>query len=305
MKRIATPALCIAALACMTLGSAAATAQHDGAPAAKTEVRSVSVNEMCPIGKEAIDPNTETVMYKGQSVGFCCGGCGEKFLAWDEAKKDNFIVLAMAHEEPGNTESSKPAASTTRVGDPYMLTTCPISGGELGGMGDPIVNLYGGREVRFCCAMCVPKFEADQASYFEKIDAQIIASQMPYYPLTSCVVSDEPFESDGSGAINVVVNNRLVRTCCKSCAKDVAKNPKPFIEKLDAAVIAQQRENYPLDICIVTDEKLEEGEIVDVVYGNRLFRLCCKRCKRTLKKDPTATMVALDKAWAEQGGVQH
>ncbi|MCB9848416.1 MAG: hypothetical protein H6814_08390 [Phycisphaeraceae bacterium] len=197
-----------------------------------------------------------------------------------------------------------------RVGDPYTLTTCPVSGEELGGMGDAVVKVYDGREVRFCCAMCVPKFEKDEQAYLEKIDQQIIASQLPYYPLTTCVVSDEELlpvcaDDPSQKQVDVVVNNRLVRLCCKGCLKDLQADPEKYFKKIDDAVIAQQKDNYPLDTCPVSGEGLKQGEIVYAVMGNRLFKLCCNRCKRGIKKDPTAAIAKLDAAWAAQGGAMH
>lgn len=311
--KLTTPAVLVATFACMTLSSPAM-AQHESmsaTPPAMSETASKAVNAMCPVGKEAIDPSTPTAMYKGKEIGFCCPGCGEKFLAWDEEAKDQFVVMAVAGTEPGSMSGAeKIAVNDKRIGDPYMLTTCPISGGELGGMGDAIVKVYDGREVRFCCAMCLPKFEENQAASFEKIDAQIIASQLPYYPLTTCVVSDEGLnpvcEDDPTEKqIDVVFNNRLVRLCCKGCEKDLKADPDRFLSRIDKAVIAQQRDNYPMDTCLISDEHLEEGEIVEVVAGNRLFRFCCNKCKRKFKKDPTKVMAALDEAWAAQGGFKH
>lgn len=300
----------LGAITCLTLGAATASAQHEGMMqdkgAARSETADKPVNAMCPVGKEAIDPATPTVTYKGKTIGFCCDGCSEKFLSWADADKDQFVALAMAGKEPGNTSgvAAKPVASR-RVGDPYMLTTCPVSGEQLGGeMGDAIVKVYDGREVRFCCKMCISDFEEDQAAGFEKIDQQIIASQLPYYPLTTCVVSGESLTGDPDmEPVNMVYNNRLVRLCCNGCKEDFMADPKAYLSKIDEAVIAQQSDAYPLKTCPVSGEPLEEGEVVEVVAGNRLFKFCCKKCKRDFKKNPTAVMAALDKAWAEQGGV--
>lgn len=55
--------------------------------------------------------------------------------------------------------------------DTYPLTTCVVSGEELGSMGDTIVHQHEGREVRFCCKKCVRKFTADPAKYLAKLDA--------------------------------------------------------------------------------------------------------------------------------------
>lgn len=317
MIRSTTPAILAAALACLTLAATPAVAQGQklrSTPAVKIDKAAkpaMPVNAMCPIGKEAIVSDVPTAMYKGKTIGFCCPSCNAEFMGWDEAAKDKFVAMAVAHTEPGQEHAaaeattSPVAAGGERVGDPYTLTTCPVSDGKLGGMGDAVVNVYGGREVRFCCAMCIPKFEADQQTYFDKIDQQIIASQLPYYPLKTCVVSDEALEGSGMEPIDVVFNNRLVRLCCKSCMKELQADPDQYFDKIDSAIIALQRENYPLITCPISGEPLVKGEIVEVVLGNRLFQLCCNRCKRSLKKNPTEVIVELDKAWAIKSGVGH
>jgi hypothetical protein len=111
------------------------------------------------------------------------------------------------------------------VGDPYPLDTCPVSGKELGSMGDPIVMMHEGREVRLCCKGCIKTFETDAARYFKEIDQKIIEQQLPYYPVTTCVVSGEPLGSMGE-PVNYVHNNRLMRLCCKGCLRAL-KNESP------------------------------------------------------------------------------
>lgn len=54
---------------------------------------------------------------------------------------------------------------------PYPLDTCIVSGEKLGEMGDPVVKVVDGREIKFCCDQCVPKFEKDPATYLKKLDA--------------------------------------------------------------------------------------------------------------------------------------
>ena len=36
-------------------------------------------------------------------------------------------------------------------------------------MGDPIVRVYNGQEVKFCCMPCVEEFESDPEFYLEKM----------------------------------------------------------------------------------------------------------------------------------------
>lgn len=53
---------------------------------------------------------------------------------------------------------------------PYTLTTCLVSGEKLGSMGDPVVLVHQGREVKLCCSHCEPQFKADPAKFIKKLD---------------------------------------------------------------------------------------------------------------------------------------
>jgi len=195
-------------------------------------------------------------------------------------------------------------AEAPAVGDPYPLAVCPVSGMALGSMGEAMVKVYDGREVRFCCDSCPAKFEADKDAYFKKIDTMIIESQLAYYPLDRCVVSGEALTMNGEDiAIDFVYNNRLVRLCCKGCVKDFKAEPAKYMAKLDAAVIAQQRERYPLQSCVVSGEDIKGmGGAVEVIVANRLVKLCCKSCKKDLLDNPSPYLKKLDAAWSQSKG---
>lgn len=199
--------------------------------------------------------------------------------------------------------AARPGVAQPEEVIPYLADTCPISGEKLGGMGAPVVREYDGREVRFCCKMCVPKFEADKESGWKKLDAVMIEAQLPYYPVSTCVVSGEPLTEDGEDiAINTIYKGRLVRFCCKSCVKDFKKDPEAVLERLDAAAAEQQRAHYPLKTCPVSGEELGGmGEPYELVVGNRLVRLCCSGCEEDLLADPMKYLEPLDAAWKEQG----
>lgn len=36
-------------------------------------------------------------------------------------------------------------------------------------MGDPIVIVHEGQQIKFCCDSCIPKFEKDPAKYLSKL----------------------------------------------------------------------------------------------------------------------------------------
>ena len=213
-------------------------------------------------------------------------------------------VYAQHHGGGGMQHMNKPANTKTatenvRKGDPYTLDSCPVSGEKLGEMGDSVAKVYNGREVRFCCKRCVSKFEQNKEKYFKEMDAKIIAQQLPYYPMTTCVVSGEAIDGEAADeVVNYVYNNRLVRFCCKGCKKDFLKDPDAYLAKLDKAVIAQQKDKYPLKECMISGEELGEmGEPVDKVYGNRLVRFCCKSCIKDFEANPGEYLDKLDKAW--------
>ncbi|MHC4208870.1 MAG: hypothetical protein ACYTE6_01135 [Planctomycetota bacterium] len=188
------------------------------------------------------------------------------------------------------------------AGDPYPLDTCPVSGQELGSMGNPIVMTHEGREVRLCCKGCIKTFEADAARYFDQIDEKIIERQLPYYPLKTCVVSAEPLGSMGE-PVNYVHNNRLVRLCCKGCLPAIRNDPAAYLGILNGAVIAQQGARYPLATCVISKQKLGSmGEPIDYVVANRLVRFCCAGCTGTFNRAPAAHLATLEKAWAKAGG---
>jgi YHS domain-containing protein len=72
------------------------------------------------------------------------------------------------------TESKTPEA-TTVVADapeaiPFPKTTCLVSGEKLGEMGIPPEIVYHGRQIKFCCKSCIPKFQADPEKYMLQLN---------------------------------------------------------------------------------------------------------------------------------------
>jgi len=53
---------------------------------------------------------------------------------------------------------------------PYTLKTCPVSGDELGGMGEAYVFEQDGREIKLCCKGCLKDFKKDPAKYLKQIE---------------------------------------------------------------------------------------------------------------------------------------
>lgn len=64
------------------------------------------------------------------------------------------------------------AAAEAAVGAPrpYTLDTCIVSGDKLGTMGDAVVVVRAGREIKLCCKGCIKDFDSDPAKFLGKID---------------------------------------------------------------------------------------------------------------------------------------
>ncbi len=195
-------------------------------------------------------------------------------------------------QSPPAKEAAPAATRAKRVGDPYPLGTCPVSGEKLGEMGDPVVKLYDGREVRFCCKECPPKFEKDLAASLAKLDEQIIKDQGPLYPLTTSVVTGKDLPAK---PYEFVYGNRLIRLGAEGEKGAFLKEPAKFLGAIDQAVIEAQGKDYPLQTCPVSKEKLGSmGKPVDMVVAGRLIRLCCKACKKDLDKEPWTYIAKVD-----------
>ncbi|MCB1221390.1 MAG: hypothetical protein H7A35_00770 [Planctomycetales bacterium] len=193
------------------------------------------------------------------------------------------------------TKSTSPA-----VGSPYALASCPVSGEELGSMGDPIHYNYQGRDIEFCCQSCVPKFEADPAKYIAEIDARMIEQQMADYPLDSCPVTGDKLGAEGE-TVDIIFDNRLVRFCCADCVKDFKADPAKYLSKIDEALIASQSASYPLDKCVVTGDALgEDGDRINYVVGSTLIELCCEDCKHDVAANPAKYLEMVHKARGDQ-----
>lgn len=92
------------------------------------------------------------------------------------------LALLLGPIASGMASAADAGAETAKV-KPYPLTTCVVSGDTFGGdMGEPIVKVYGDREIKLCCKGCIKKFEKDQAGYIQKIDEAAAKASTPAGP---------------------------------------------------------------------------------------------------------------------------
>jgi len=248
------------------------------------------VNKTCPFSGNPVDAEV-SIDVGEDTVAFCCGGCLKGFKKWEESRQLTYIAEQKASQ-------SKPAEKKVEllVKTPYLLDICPISGKKLGSMGDVIVEIIDGREVRFCCESCPPKFKENKKELFAKLDKLMIAQQLPYYPTKICVVSGKTLDFHG-GVVDFIYGNRLFRTCCHDCKAELIDNPVDAILELDEEILKAQKSAYPLDYCIIGRGPLDGmGGPDHMIVGNRLVELCCAGCRPKVLKNPLKAFAEIDKA---------
>lgn len=110
--------------------------------------------ETCPVmrtGLESLGGIVETT-YMNRLIRLCCQPCVMTF----ERNPQTYMPMI-------------DAAYMDAQRDAYALETCPVSGEELGSMGEPHEVMAGDTLVRLCCENCLPELRSDPATYLEKV----------------------------------------------------------------------------------------------------------------------------------------
>ena len=153
-------------------------------------------------------------VHNNRLVRFCCASCIPKF----ESAPAKF--LSALDQQIIDQQSAT-----------YPLSTCVVAEAELGSMGDPVDYVHGNRLVRFCCASCIPRFEAEPAKYLDKIDTAYADAQRGAYPLDTCVVAGGALGSMGE-PVEIIAGTRLVRFCCAACIPKFEATPGKYVSLL-------------------------------------------------------------------------
>lgn len=203
------------------------------------------------------------------------------------------------------------STQTSSLDDKAINKDCPI-GKEA--IDDETFAKYDGHTIGFCCPGCDTKFAAwskDKKDAFVKAslaekgtdkkqaaESKTAVPPNEPYTLDTCPVSKEKLGSMGKPVV-LEADGSQVKLCCKSCVKKFKADTAKYMKVVHEGIAAQQLPYYPLDTCLVSGEALtEDGKdiAVNVVIGNRLFRVCCKSCIKKLRKDPGKYLVKLDAA---------
>lgn len=112
--------------------------------------------DTCVVSGEKLGSRGEPFDYdhEGRLVRLCCQGCVGPF-----------------QESPAVYLEKLDAAVIAAQSESYPLTTCPVSGMKLGGMGEPVDYVYQGQLVRFCCSGCIDKFNEDPSAAMAMLEA--------------------------------------------------------------------------------------------------------------------------------------
>lgn len=127
----------------------------------------------------------------------------------------------------------------------------------------------------------VTESAADRSEDLEQQSQQVVYP----YPLDTCPVGGE-LGSMGE-PISRQYDGREVRFCCEACIAEFEAHKEEYWQEIDAKIIEQQRDSYPIQTCVVSGAKLGSmGDPVELVVGNRLVKLCCENCVETLRESP-------------------
>lgn len=63
------------------------------------------------------------------------------------------------------------ACGKSAAAKPYPLQTCIVTGEKLGSMGEPLVFVHDGQEIKMCCGGCRDDFDKEPAKYLAKLSA--------------------------------------------------------------------------------------------------------------------------------------
>ena len=100
MRRVATA---FAVSACLILsGGLAGCSSAPRDTDVASEVTTTPVNVICPIGGHTIPADAQKVVYKGETIAFCCNGCYEAWQDMTPAERNETLATALS----GQTEEA-------------------------------------------------------------------------------------------------------------------------------------------------------------------------------------------------------
>jgi copper chaperone CopZ len=106
--------------------------------------------------------------------------------------------------------TSLAGASPSSDVKPYPLDRCIVSDEKLGSMGEPVVFVYEGQEIKLCCKACRKDFDAEPQKFLEKIK-------------NGGKESKKSSTSEGQASGGTVVKLTVDGLVCNFCASNITK----------------------------------------------------------------------------------
>jgi len=120
------------------------------------------------------------------------------------------------------------------------------------------------------------------------------------YTLETCPVSGEKLGKDGvtvvlSGMKDKNLDGTQMKFCCPKCEAAFKADPSKYLPAVNEKLIAAAG-TYPISTCLVMTDEGIDASSKTVVYHNRVYKLCCKKCVARFEKDPSKYEKAFESA---------
>ncbi len=283
-------------VACQSTPSASATPTAAAAPAGETSHGGAPKPyplATCIVSGKRLEATAVTFTVGGRTFRTCCAECQRTI--------ENDVELWSRQVD---------AASIQNQLRDYPTTTCLVSGRTLGE--HATTTMHEGTLVKLCCNGCKETFTENPAPYLRRLatakcasfgnialgsdtwtaeqTAAFVAEQAATYPLTTCPISGKLLE-DGK-AVNLVLEDTLVRVCCKECVDEAKSRATEIVTKVQSAAFTAQKSDYPLDVCVVTNKPLGERAATTMV-GTVLVRTCTTNCASHIAENRSAIVAQI------------
>ena len=137
-------------------------------------------------------------------------------------------------------------------------------------------------------------------------EAKAVKEQKNIDPRETCMVTGDKLGSMGK-PVDYDYKGRPIQFCCSGCKPKFEADPAKYLKQREAAIIAYDKPNYPLDKCVVLGEPLTDKSVDYVfsgkvktdkgeVFVERLVRFCCSGCIEKFNQDPAKYLKMIDDA---------
>lgn len=183
---------------------------------AKIQSRIAKAQKTCPIMDKEVDSTMKFTVVNGQKIFVCCPPCIAKIKADPDTSinkiKESYTAFIAAEKQEISDRLHAKAQGI-----------CPVSGKELGSMGDPVKVQVGESEHAFlCCQGCVG--QQINADHWKTVQNNLAAHQ------GECPVMGKAIDASME---SVVVNGRKIFVCCRPCIEKIEADPEKYIQWLD------------------------------------------------------------------------